>query len=137
MSPEQRRQLLERLPAARREVIERRLRTLDNLTPAERARLRTEYQRFLRLAPAAQQQMRRLYRRFQSLPGERQKILSKEFRRLRNLSLPQRERRLRNPRYRAGFSPQELHLLEQIAKILPPPEPQTKLAAERVHEPRR
>lgn len=116
LSPDERKEALGRLPAARREAIERRLERWNNMTPEERSRVADSYARFQEMTPERQQEVRRLFRRFnETFTGERRQEAHALIRKLRKAD-PEERKSLLNDR---RFNDEERKVLEQMANERP------------------
>ena len=116
MTPEQRQQALDRLPADRREKVKRRLENFEALPPEEKKRLREQYQEFQKLPPERQDEIRRSFRQFSELPEDRRRPVRHELMRLRQLSPEERSARVESETFRSQFSESERQLLQDLAK---------------------
>jgi len=119
LSPEERRQLLDRLPPARRANIEARLRRYEALPPEEKDRLRRQYQRFRQLPPERQEAVRQLFRRLNELPAERRRALRNGVWQLQRLDETIRTRRMNSPAFRARYTPDEQQMIRDILELNP------------------
>jgi len=119
MDPDQRERLLSRLPAERRENIERHLRNYMNLTPAQRAHLREQYELFRQLPADKQEAFRRLFGRFLNQPAERQELMREEFQRLRRMTPDQRLERLNSSEFHYRFQPNERDIIWRMVELFP------------------
>lgn len=97
MPPEQREQVLSRLPPGRRAVAEQRLNRLESLTPEQRTDLANRL------------------REFQSLAVERRQALRAEIQNLRRMNPQARTSRLNSDEERQKFSAREIELLREVS----------------------
>lgn len=99
MPPEQQRRALDRVPPARREVLERRLRRLEQIPPDQREVLLDHIDTL------------------QGLPLVRQQVLRVAIRRLRNLPEGRRRAYLESEDAKQRFDPDELQLLRDVSGL--------------------
>jgi len=97
MPVEQRQQELSKLPAERRQQIERRLAHLAKLSPDQRTALNKRWEQF------------------QHLPLDRQDAVRTELQHLRTLPEAERKARLNSPELKKQFSGHELNLLREAS----------------------
>lgn len=117
LSPDERKEALGKLPAERREAIERRLERWNNMTPEERNRMAGSYARFQAMTPERQREVRQLFRRFnETFTGERRQEAQSLIRKLRKAD-PEERKALLNDR---RFNDEERKVLEQMANERPP-----------------
>jgi len=120
LSPSERREVLEKLPPERREVMERRLERWRNTPPAERRRLEGSYARFQEMSPERQEEVRTLFRRFrETFPPDRAPAAHSAIRRLRRADAEERKNLLNNRRFQSDFTEEERKIIEQMATELP------------------
>ena len=115
MTPEQRERALGRLPADRREKVERRLERFNALTPDEKQRLREDYQAFQKLPPEKQDAIRRSFRQFNDLPEDRRRPVRRELMYLRRLNADELAARFASDVFRSRFNETERQLLQDLA----------------------
>lgn len=115
MSPQQREQELAKLPADRRDKMQRQLQHYDQLTPAQREKLDW----FNHLAPDRKDAFRKAFQKFQGQPPERQQAMREELRNLRTMSESERGTRIESPDFRGKFNENEKHILSEMAGTLP------------------
>jgi hypothetical protein len=120
MTPEQRRQALEKLPPERRRRLQERLERYERLSPEERERLRQRYDRFRALAPERQQAARLLFERFRQLPDQRRIEVRRAVRRLSLLNPSLRRERMNQRQFRARFTPEERAIIADFLQLGPP-----------------
>ena len=121
-TPEQRERLLTRFAPQRQAQIRQQLAWFDSLPRAQQEVQIRRLERFAALAPAeravARQQMQALNR----LPLDRRQAVRRALANLANLAPNLRARRMNNPAFRARFSPEELKIMQDLAKAwLPGP----------------
>ena len=119
MSPEQREQLLSRLPPQRRQNIERRLERYSRLSPDQRELLRAQYNWFHNLPPEKQFDLRKAFARFANQPPERQDVMRAELEQLRVMRPPQRWEAMGSPDFRDRFNPNERDIIGRIVDLMP------------------
>jgi hypothetical protein len=118
MTPEQRRNALDRLPPERRRRIEEQLERYSNLSPEERRALRFRWEMFTQLPPERQDEARRLFRQFNQLAPDRQSRLREEFQQLREMPEVQRQARLESGEFREAYTLREQRFLGAFARML-------------------
>jgi len=119
MSPEQREQVLSKLPPQRRQRIERRLERYSRLSPEQREMLRAQYNWFHNLPPEKQFELRRAFARFANQPPERQDLMRAELEQLRAMRPPQRWQVMGSPDFRNRFNPNERDIIGLIVDLMP------------------
>ena len=119
MSPEERQQMVDRLPPERREGFRRRMEMWDSLKPAERKGAEDRFDRFRDLPPAQQKTARQAFRQFNQLPHERRQELRREMAALRRLNEEERAARINSEDFQSKFDPHERGLLQDLATALP------------------
>ncbi|MBC7926601.1 MAG: DUF3106 domain-containing protein [Bryobacteraceae bacterium] len=122
MTPEEREQLLSRMPRQRRLNFEDRLERFRSLPEPVRERLRLEYNNFQQLPPEKQDTVRKLFRRFSDIPEERRADVRRELARLRKMSPERRSKIMESPEFQADFNEMERELLAGLTANLPPVE---------------
>jgi hypothetical protein len=122
MSPADRQRALRRLPAERRDNLEKRLQRYEELNARERESLERRYEWFQHLPPERQELARNLFRRLQDLRPARQQAVRDEFQRLRGLSADERRQTLQGAEYRQRFKANERDLLGGFVRLLEPGE---------------
>ena len=118
MSPEERENLLGRLPGDRRALLEDRLRRYREMPEAAKQRLREEYNLFQQLPPEKQEDMRRLFRQLGEFPPARSRALRRELVRLRNMTAEHRAQRMTSGRFKEEFSEPEREFLSNLMDVL-------------------
>ncbi len=119
MGPEERQQMVDRLPPERREGFRRRMEMWDSLKPAERKGAEDRFDRFRDLPPAQQKTARQAFRQFNRLPHERRQELRREMAALRRLNEDERATRMNSEDFQSKFDPHERGLLQDLATALP------------------
>lgn len=114
MSAAERERALSKLPADKREKIQKQLETYDRLTPEQRARV----QWFQHLPPARQDEFRKAFQRFQNEPADRQQAMRQELNRLRSLSDAERKSRLKSADFKDAFNDKERKILSEMSDML-------------------
>jgi predicted Fe-S protein YdhL (DUF1289 family) len=90
----------------------------NNLTPDQQQEIRERQQVWEQMSPEQQQYVRQqLLPRWQLLPQQRKAVILQHLRALRNLSDPDREARLNDPAFNQGLSPDEQHMLRDLAHL--------------------
>jgi hypothetical protein len=120
MKPEQRERALAKLPPERQQKIRDQIARFNSLPEAEQQRLRERYRRLQQMPPDKQDAVRRELRQFNETPPERRRVLVREMRDLRKLSDTDRRTRMASDEYRARYSPDEQHMLEDLTDYLSP-----------------
>lgn len=116
MSPEERQQALQKLPADRRAKIQKQLDLYDKLTPVERAQL----ERFRQLPPDRQNALRKAFEKYQKSSPERQQVMRDELTNLRAMTESERAARLSSPEFKRSYSKGEQQMITDMAVALPP-----------------
>ncbi|MBY0505160.1 MAG: DUF3106 domain-containing protein [Bryobacteraceae bacterium] len=119
MSPDERQQMVDRLPPERREAFRRRMEMWDSLNPQERKGAGDRLDRFRDLPPAQQRAARQAFRQFNQLPPERRREMRQEMTVLRGMSDEERTARLNSDDFRSKFDARERGLLQDLAASLP------------------
>jgi hypothetical protein len=88
------------------------------MSPAERERLREQYEAFTQLPEDHQNRARRMFRRFSQLPEDRRAVIRGEFENLRSLRHGERRARVESEEFQKKFSPSELQMLRNLARLL-------------------
>lgn len=123
MTPEERRRFFDRLPADRREALQKRLDNFNNLSPEIKQRLREEYEEFEKLPLAKQDALRQCFRRMNQLSEDRRPIVRRELMRLRNMPPERRAKRMENPMFKSLMSDSERQLLADFLQAMEPDQP--------------
>jgi hypothetical protein len=106
------------LPPEQQAQIRRRLQVWNNLTPDQQEEIRERQQVWEQMTPEQQGYVRNvLLPRWQLLPPQRKAVILQHLRTLRNLSDPDREARLNDPAFTQGLSPDEQHMLRDLAHL--------------------
>ena len=119
MSPEQREQVLSRLPPERRQNIEKRLERYSRLSPEQRELLRAQYNWFHNMPREKQFELRKVFGRFVNQPPDRQDAMRAELEQLRAMRPPQRWQTMGSPDFRTRFNPNERDIIGRIADLMP------------------
>ena len=119
LSADERQQMVDRLPAERRDVFRRRMELWENMKPSERKGVSDRFDRFRDLPPEQQTTARRAFRRFSQLPPERRHELRLEMNALRKLTEEERAARFNSEEFRALFDVRERSLVQDLAAALP------------------
>jgi Protein of unknown function (DUF3106) len=124
MTPEQQERFMRNnarfnsLPPQQQEQIRRRLEVWNNLTPQQQQEIRERQQVWEQLTPEQQGYVRNvLLPRWQLLPPQRKAVILQHLRSLNNLSDADREARLNDPAFNQGLSPDEQHMLRDLAHL--------------------
>ena len=107
------------LPQARQQGIRKNLDAWNAMTPEQKDVVRDREQVFQGLSPAQRQEARIVAPQYLKLAPDRRKAVLEAFRQLRSLPPAQRQNFLARPDVREQFSPQEQHVLEGLARLLP------------------
>jgi hypothetical protein len=106
------------LPPQQQDQIRRRLQVWNNLTPDQQQEIRQRQQVWEQLTPEQQGYVRNvLLPRWQTLPPQRKAVILQHLRSLNNLSDQDREARLNDPMFNQGLSPDEQHMLRDLAHL--------------------
>ena len=119
MSPEERKQWLDRLPPWRRKRLEERLERFNRLSPEERQSISERYETFRKMTPGEQDTLRGLFRRLSEMPAPRRFELRWQARRLSMMPPERREARMASPQFRKRYTPGERELIADIVRVLP------------------
>ena len=113
------------LPPQRQDQIRKRLQAWNNLTPDQRQALIERQLVWEQMTPAQQRYVRQtLLPQWQGLPAARRQIVLKKLRDLRDLNDSQRSAKLNDPSFVSGLSPDEQHMLRDLATLrVSSPEP--------------
>lgn len=122
MTPEERKQVLDELPEARRRRVEEGLRRYENLTPEQRERIHHNLESFQSLPPEKQSAARRLFRQMNEMPAGRRQAMRGEIAHLRRLNEDERNTRVHSQAFRNRYTAEEQKILEELSTILPPEE---------------
>ena len=125
MTPQQRQRFLGKLPPERKQQFEDRLGRYERMTPEQRQQVREQYELFRGLPKERQDALRRTFRQFNELPAGRRRVLQREYQRLRKLAGEDRRARINGDEFRNRYSLAEQQLLDDLAKLLPPPAPES------------
>ncbi|MDP2999508.1 MAG: DUF3106 domain-containing protein [Bryobacterales bacterium] len=123
MTPQQRQRFLGKLPPERKQQFEDRLDRYERMTPEQRQQVREQYELFQGLPKERQDALRRAFRQFNELPAGRRRVLRREYQRLRQLAGEGRRARINSDEFRNRYNLAEQQLLDDLAKLLPPPAP--------------
>jgi hypothetical protein len=106
------------LPAWRQEEIRARLKQWNSLTPEQKQTLIRRAQILERMSPAERREIRQvILPEWRQLPPDRRQVLKRKLLELRGLNDAEREKRLNDPAFEQGLSPQEQDLLEKLSKL--------------------
>lgn len=117
MTPEERDKALEKLPPARREQIEKRLRNFDNLPQQVQERRLDRLQKLNSLPMAQQAQVRQSMKDLQALPNDRKKAVNQELQRMSVMGDEERQYHMGTEEFRNRFSQSEQDMLGNLAKV--------------------
>lgn len=123
MTPAERQRALNRMPPARRDMLERRLSSLDQIKPETREKLRKDYESFQKLSPERQQEVRRTLREIADLPLDRRRAVRAAIQHLRRQPLEKQQRLLDSSAFSQRFAAPEAKLIRDALSFLPPDEP--------------
>jgi hypothetical protein len=106
------------LPPEQQDQIRRRLQIWNNLSPDQREEIRERQQVWEQMTPEQQSYVRnQLLPRWQQLPPQRKAAILQHLRALHGLSDAVREARLIDPAFNQGMSPDEQHMLRDLAHL--------------------
>ncbi len=124
MSPREQQRFLENnrrfqeLPPWRQQQIRSRLKLWNRLSPEQKRILIRRARILERMPPAERRRIRQvILPQWRQLPPARRRILVEKLRQLQPLSPSERRKRLADPNFERGLSPQERDLLREIAKL--------------------
>ncbi len=124
MSPIERRKLLNRMPAERRQILEKRINNLNNIRPEAREKLKKDYEFFQQLPPEKRDELRRTLRQIADLPEDRRKLVRGAVHNLRQQNPELQEQRMASRAFGNRFNEEERKLIREALLALPPqPEP--------------
>jgi predicted Fe-S protein YdhL (DUF1289 family) len=113
------------LPPQRQDQIRKRLQVWNNLTPDQRQALIERQLVWEQMTPGQQRYVREtLLPQWQGMPPARRQIVLKKLRDMRDLDDSQRNAKLNDPSFVSGLSPDEQHMLRDLATLrISGPEP--------------
>lgn len=116
LPPDQREQMLGKMPPERRKLFEERIDRYNQMSPGEKKQLQDQFDRFRKLPPEQQEEARRVFRRFNSQPEDRQKAMRDEMDSLRKLSPEERRQKMNSADYEERFSLPERRMMRDLDK---------------------
>ncbi len=119
MSPEEREKVLSRVPAERRQNIERRLGELQKLPPATVDRIRTRQELLNSFPPPRQNQIKKSVQQFLNLPEERRDALNRELQKMAPLPDDERRAYMNTEEFRNRFTASEQQMMGNLIAITP------------------
>ncbi|MCX6613471.1 MAG: DUF3106 domain-containing protein [Acidobacteria bacterium] len=122
MSPAERQKMLNRMPADRRQILEKRINNLNSIRPEAREKLRKDYEYFQQLPPEKRDEARRTLKQIADLPDERRKLVRGAVHNLRQQPSELRDRRLASRAFEQRFNEDERKLIREALSVLPPKE---------------
>jgi hypothetical protein len=126
MSPAERQRALNRMPADRRAILERRMNALNNINPEAKQKLQRDYQHFQKLPRDKQDEARKTLRQIADLPEGRRKLVRGAIHNLRQQSPEIQQQRLESRAFQRRFEEEERKLIREALSVLPPPEHATE-----------
>ena len=113
------------LPPQRQDQIRKRLQVWNSLTPDQRQALIERQLVWEQMTPAQQRYVREtLLPQWQGMPPPRRQLVLKKLRDMRDLDESQRNVKLNDPSFVSGLSPDEQHMLRDLATLrISGPEP--------------
>jgi hypothetical protein len=134
-TPEQRRLMLESIPLARREMLEKDINKWDTMSEDQRRRMLSRFKAFFELTAQEKQkalntlsgperrQIEQTLRTFGSLPADQRAQCIRSFEKFAGLSLAERQQFLKNAERWKLLSPAERQAWRELVRTLPPPMP--------------
>ena len=119
MSPAQRNKVLDRMPADRRQGLERRIKNLNNIDPEARAILKKDYDSFQQLPPEQQSEVRKTLRQIADLPEDRRRLVRGAIHNLRQHPAEMQQRRIGSRVFQERFNEDERKLVVDALAVLP------------------
>ncbi len=118
MTPQQRRRMLDRMPADRRAEFERRMERLRATDPRTRDRMRRDYERMQRMSPEEREQARKAVRAIADLPLERRREVGGAVQTLRRMSPERRAEAMNSSRFTLRFNEDEQQMVREALSAL-------------------
>ena len=122
LTPQERKRMVDRLPADKQKAFQERLERFQHLSPQEQEKLAQQYEQFQQLPSEKRDAVRRVYRRFNEQPEERQAVLREEMQTLRGLGDEERRSRMNGDEFRNKYTSHEQQLLMDMSKAIQEPE---------------
>jgi hypothetical protein len=119
MPPEQREQMLERLPPQQQVRLRQALDNFDKLPPAARRRQIGILNMYANLPPEKQAALTRQIQLFNHLPDDRIAVLRPELVKLHRMSESERSHRIASEEFKSKFTPAERQVLAEISPYFP------------------
>jgi hypothetical protein len=119
MPPEQREQMLERLPPQQQVRLRQALDNFDKLPPAQRSRQIGILNMYANLPPEKQAALTRQIQLFNHLPDDRIAVLRPELVKLHRMSESERSDRIASEEFKSKFTPAEQQVLAEISPYFP------------------
>ncbi|MBM3763399.1 MAG: DUF3106 domain-containing protein [Acidobacteria bacterium] len=120
MTPSERQRVLNCMPRARREMLERRINNWNKIDPAAKEKLRREFALLQQLPPERQDAARRTLRQISDLPEDRRKAVRAAIHHLRQQTAEMQQRKTSSRAFRERFSEEERKLVTDAVSLLPP-----------------
>ena len=117
MSPQDRDRALAKLPPARREQIEQRIRNFENLPPAAQERRLDRLERLNSLPLQRQNQVRKSMKDLQQLPDDRKAAVNRELRQMAPMSDDERREHMNTEEFRNRYSPAEQQMMSNLSTV--------------------
>ena len=119
MTPEQREQVLEKLPPQQQENVRRNLERLDRLPAAEKEHIAAQARGLDSLPPQQRRLVIQQLNAFNKLPDDRILPVRRALVNLMRMPEEQREERLDSEGFKKNFSPEEQGILRDLSRNLP------------------
>ena len=119
LSPEERQRALAKLPAQRRDNIEKRLQEFDKMPAGQQERVRERLEKLNALPQERRVEVRRSIQEFSTFPQERKAGLNREVRKLAAMDPAVREQYLASPGFRDKYSEGDRRLIADLVEVAP------------------
>lgn len=120
MTPTERQRVLNRMPRARREMLERRINNWNKIDSVAKGKLRKEFALLQQLPPERQDAARRTLRQISDLPEDRRKAVRAAIHHLRQQIAEIQQRKTSSRAFREHFSEEERKLVTDAISLLSP-----------------
>ena len=121
LTPAERERALEKLPPAQQERIRNNLKWFDGLPKNQQEMVIKREERFSAMPPQEQRAILQQFQALNRLEPDRRRAVGAALRMLQGLPDEQRLDRINRPAFRNRFSPEELHMIEKLSEVMPPP----------------
>jgi replication fork clamp-binding protein CrfC len=121
LSPEEREQALEKLPAQQQQAIRQQLKYFDSLPKDQQEMMVKRAERLAALSPQERREFQQAFQALNHLPPERRQMVAQALRRLQLLPEAERVIRLNSPAFKNRFTPDELNMIDKLSEVVLPP----------------